>query len=549
MLKSKLSTLIKKIVKDNFGEEIKVFLQKPPKKEFGDFSTNAAMQVGSRLNKKPQEIGESIIKQLKKELDKNEFLKREIEDIKFVPPGFINFFLKEASLFAILKEIDEKGIGHGSSNIGRGKKVNIEFVSANPTGPLSVAHGRQAALGDTLSNILTDQGYKVTKEYYINDEGVQIDLLGESTRARYRQILKDKVSFPANGYHGHYVQEIAQTIFEREKENARQKDVNFFSQFAVELILEQMKKDLRDFEVDFDVWTSQKELTKEGIKQVIDDLAKRGYILEQEGAVFFKSTDFGDDKNRVVIKSDGKFTYFAWDIAYHQNKHQRGFARLINLWGPDHHGYVSRIKGALQAFGYLPEDISILTVQLVTLYRGKEKVKMSTRAGEFVSLRQLLEEIGKDASRFFFVSRRSDNHLDFDLELAKKRNLENPVYYVQYAHARICNIIEFAKDSNLSIKVSPDLQSLLNKKKEIELIKKLGEFPDVLKLITRRLEPHRLTIYLQELASAFHSFYDQHRVVTEDKKLTSARLLLVNCTKIVLQKGLNLLGISAPQRM
>ncbi len=557
MLKSKLSNLIAKIVKENFGEEIEVLLQKPPKKNFGDFSTNAAMQVASDLNRKPQEIGKSIIEQLKRELNKDEFLGQRIRDIKFVSPGFINFFLKESSLFEVLEEIDKKGVIYGCSDLGEGKKINIEFVSANPTGPLNIAHGRQAALGDTLANILNDQGYKVSREYYINDEGNQIKLLGESTRARYLEILPvglrgEKASIPAEGYQGDYIKEIARIIFEQEKEKARQSKIDFFAQFAVKLILKQIKKDLQDFGVEFDTWFSQRTLSTEKIRQAIKELEKKRYILKQEGATFFKSSIFGDDKDRVLIKSNGEFTYFAPDIAYHQNKYQRGFAKVINLWGPDHHGYVARLKAAVQALGHSAESISILIVQLVTLYRGKEKVAMSTRAGEFISLRQLIEEIGRDAARFFFVSRRSDSHLDFDLELAKEKSLENPVYYIQYAHARICNIIEFAKGSAKNIvkfQDIADLESLLNKKKELGLIKKLGEFPDVLSSIAQRLEPHRLTTYLYELASAFHSFYDQYRVVTENKELSSARLLLVNCTKLVLQKGLNLLGISAPKRM
>lgn len=553
MLKNKLSTLIKKIVKENFGEEIEVLLQKPPKKEFGDFSTNAAMQVASQLKKEPQKIGEIIIKQLKENLDKD----KSIKNIKFVPPGFINFFLKEGSLFKILEEIDKKGIIYGCSDLGRAEKINVEFVSANPTGPLNIAHGRQAALGDTLANILIDQGYKVSREYYINDGGNQIKLLGESTRARYLEILPvglrgEKVSIPPEGYQGDYIKEIAQDIFKQYKEEVRQKDVDFFAQFAVKQILEQIKKDLQDFGVEFDVWFSQRSLSSEKVKGAIKELERKGYILKQEGATFFKSSIFGDDKDRVLIKSNSEWTYFAPDIAYHQNKYQRGFVKVINLWGPDHHGYVTRMKAAVQALGYSAESISILIVQLVTLYRGKEKMVMSTRAGEFISLRSLIDEIGRDAARFFFVSRRSDSHLDFDLELAKEKNLDNPVYYIQYAHARICNIIEFAKDSAKNIVQFQDianLESLLNKKEELGLIKKLGEFPDVLKLSAQRLEPHRLTTYLHELSSAFHSFYNQYRVVTENRELSSARLLLVHCTKLVLQKGLNLLGISAPKRM
>ncbi|MCD6094082.1 MAG: arginine--tRNA ligase [Candidatus Omnitrophica bacterium] len=552
MLKTKLSTLIKKIAKENFGEEIEVSLQKPPKKDFGNFSTNAAMQLASHLRRNPQEIGKAIIKGLRRELDKDEFLVQRIRGVEFAPPGFINFFLKESSLFPVLAEIDKKGLLYGSSDLGRGKKINIEFVSANPTGPLNIAHGRQAALGDTLANILGDQGYSVSREYYINDEGNQIKLLGESTRARYLEILGEKVSIPREGYRGDYIKEIARIIFEQYKEKVREKDVDFFAQFAMRQILEQIKKDLQDFGVEFDVWFSQRSISSEKIKEVIRELEKRGYILREEGATFFKSTIFGDDKDRVLIKSNGEWTYFAPDIAYHQNKYQRGFSKVINLWGPDHHGYVLRLKAAVEALGYPLETISILIVQLVTLYRGREKMMMSTRAGEFISLRQLLKEIGRDAARFFFVSRRSDSHLDFDLELAKKKSLDNPVYYIQYAHARICSIIEFAKgtlENSAHFQDIADLGPLLNKKKEIELIKKLEEFPEVLETIAQRLEPHRLTTYLYQLSSTFHSFYNEYRVVTEDKKLSSARLLLVRCTKIVLQKGLELLGITAPKRM
>ena len=554
MLKNKLSILIEKIVKDSFEKEIKIFFQKPRRKKFGDLSINTAMSLASCLKKEVEEISGIIIKKLKSAIKKDKFLGQKIREINFIRPGFINFFLEENSLFETLREIDKQGLNYGHSDLGRGKKINIEFVSANPTGPLNIAHGRQAAIGDSLSNILKDQGYDVRKEYYINDEGTQIDLLGQSTQARYLEFLGKNIPIPANGYQGAYINDIAQIIFEQYKEKGSQKDKNFFAQFSINFILKQIKKDLKDFGVEFNVWFSQKDLSSKRIRKIIEVLKEKKYIFEKKGAIFFKSTSFGDDKDRVLIKSNGEFTYFAPDIAYHQNKYQRGFERLINLWGPDHHGYVSRMKAAIQALGYPTESISILIVQLVTLYRGRKKMAMSTRAGEFVSLRQLIEEIGKDAGRFFFVSRRSDSHLDFDLELAKKKNLQNPVYYIQYAHARICNIIEFAKKSNNFTKVEFDSQgtnfsSLLDKKEEIELIKKLGEFPEVLKLSAKKLEPHHLTIYLQELASIFHSFYNQYRVVNENRKLTSARLLLISCTKTILQKGLNLLGVSAPLRM
>jgi len=549
-----LLSLVEKVVKENFSVQVSISLQKPPKKEFGDFSTNIAMQIASLRKEEPQEVGREIIHKLKQRIREDEQIKDKVKEIKLAPPGFINFFLHQDSLLDVLEEIKREGKDYGSSKAKKGKKINIEFVSANPTGPLTIAHGRQAAFGDALANILKEQGYEVFREYYVNDEGTQIDLLGESVRACYLHLLGEKASFSEEGYKGDYIKAIAQQIFAQEGKSKKEEDKDFFARFALDSILQEIKDDLKRFGVNFDLYFSQRSLTREKIEKAIETLDKKGYILRKEGAIFFKSKEFGDDKDRVLVRSDGRITYFGWDIAYHQDKYSRGFAKLINLWGPDHHGYLKRLKGAIEALGYPKETLSIIIVQLVSLYRGKDKIPISTRAGKFITLRQVIEEIGKDATRFFFLSRRSDSHLDFDLQLAKKKSLENPVYYIQYACARICNILEFAKKEYKQINISSislkdKESSLLNKKEEIELIKKLSEFPSILSLCAQKLEVHPLTTYLYELSSLLHSFYNQHRVVTENREITYARLLLVYCTKLVIEKGLGVLGISAPTRM
>ena len=431
----------------------------------------------------------------------------------------------------------------GRSKLDKNRKVQIEFVSANPTGPLSIAHARQAAVGDALGNILKFSGFSVTKEYYINDEGNQINILGLSTLARLKQILKEEVEFKEDYYQGEYIFDIAKEILEKHP-NYKDKDPEFFRDYAVNYLLNVIKSELSDFGVNFDIWFSQKTLDRAKIMQTLGFLRTKGYIFDEDGAVWFKSTLFGDDKDRVVIKKDGSFTYLAPDIAYHENKFKRGFDEVIDIWGPDHHGYQGRLSAAVQALGQNKEQLKVLIIQLATIYRNGKPVSMSTRRAQYISLREVLDEVGRDAARFFFMMRKISSHLDFDLELAKSQTSDNPVYYVQYAHARISSILKnagsFEEGSNLS---------LLNEKEELELMRAIFKYEEVLSLCVKNLDPCNLTAFLQEIASLFHKFYDKHKVLVDDVKLKSARLSLIKAVKIILENSLKILGISAPENM
>jgi arginyl-tRNA synthetase len=511
-------------------------LEVPKEKRFGDFSTNIAMKLSRELKKSPLDIAGIIAKELKV----SDFIK----DVKIEKPGFINFYLSDDAVIDTLKDIIKEGPSFGGSAIGKGKKVQIEFVSANPTGPLTVAHGRQAAIGDSLARILEFCGYKVTREYYINDEGVQIQALGKSLKARFMEIRGGKSEFPENGYKGRYIYDMAQKIKDNGKPAALSDD--FFMEYAAKEIMKTIIKDLEDFGVVFDVWYSQKALSKSGrIEKSLKILKDKGFLYEKDGATWFKSTGFGDDKDRVVIKNDGSYTYVTPDLAYHKEKFDQGYEMIINIWGPDHHGYINRIKAACQALGYDKDKLSILIAQLVTLYREGKPVRMSTREGEFITLREVMEEVGKDAARFFFIMRRTDSHLDFDLALAKAKTMDNPVYYIQYAYARISSIIDFSKN------MKTDLENLrfLDKPEEIDIIKILIQYPKIIAVCRHNLEPYILLSYLQDLASLFHSYYNVYRVVTDDRTLTEARINLARSVRTVLSSGLNLLGVSAPEKM
>jgi arginyl-tRNA synthetase len=424
----------------------------------------------------------------------------------------------------------------------------VEFVSANPTGPLTIAHGRQAAIGDSLANILEFTGYRVTREYYLNDEGTQIDILGRSIQARYRGLLGMEEDFPEDGYKGAYIYDIAKDFRSRYGSRfAGRTDIKPFREFGLKWILKDIKEDLSEFGVGFDVWYSQRKLRSSGkVAKAIGLLRKRGHIFENEGAVWFRSTAFGDDKDRVVVKSDGSHTYLAPDIAYHLEKYRRGFRRIIDIWGPDHHGYVPRMKAAIQALGFPKDSVDVLIVQLATLYKGGAAVSMSTRAGEFVTLREVREEVGKDVSRFCFIMRRLSSHLDFDLDAVKKESADNPVYYIQYAHARIWSILEKGASAEKSASFDP---GLLDKPEEVALIRTLSQFPTAVALGAKTLEPYAVLQYLQGLAGLFHSFYNKHRVVSDDPRLTRARLVLVDGVRTVLANGLRLLGVSLPKKM
>ncbi|MBM3254214.1 MAG: arginine--tRNA ligase [Candidatus Omnitrophica bacterium] len=551
-LKLDIIITLKDIIKNCFTElgdleTVSIYLETPRDKQFGDLSTNIAMQIAKRLNKNPKEIADVILGGLKKSIGSSS-LREYIADVKVEGAGFINFYLRKTLLYESINEILKKGKDFGRDNIGENKKLQIEFVSANPTGPLSIAHARQAAVGDTLANVLSFLGWKVTREYYINDEGNQINLLGESVKARYLELLKKDFCFPENGYKGKYIYTIAQTLIDRFGDSLLNKNTEFFSNFGVKLILKWIKEDLKKFGIRFDSWFSQKHLSKSNkIKEALKVLRKNGFIYEKDGAVWFKSTAFGDDKDRVIIKSDSSFTYIAPDIAYHRDKFRRDFARLINIWGPDHHGYIPRLKAAVSALGFNEKDIAILIVQLVTLYKDKTPVPMSTREGQFITLRELIAEVGRDAARYFFLMRKIDSHLDFDMELAKKQSPENPVFYIQYAHARISSILKKTRLKSSSL-INSDL-NLLSQPEELELIKLITRFPDIVKQSGISLEPYRLIPYLETLSKTFHNFYDKHRVIGADRELSKARLALIETARIVIKNGLNLMGVSAPMEM
>jgi len=505
---------------------------------FGDLTTNIALRISKRTGRSPLEISKAVIETIKKEMAGSP-LKGYITDVKAEGAGFINFYLSNGYFHELLKDAIEKGRDFIKSGTGKGKRVLIEFVSANPTGPLSVAHARQAAAGDALANILINLGFDVKKEYYLNDEGNQINILGRSIELRLKELSGEKVEFPEDHYQGEYIYDIAKA--------AKSGKVKNFSEFGVEYILGIIKKELEDFGVRFDNWFSQKSLRESGkIEKALGFLKEKGFLYEQEGALWFKSTEFGDDKDRVVIKSDGSYTYLAPDIAYHQDKFKRGFDLLINFWGPDHHGYINRLKAAVAAFGKSADSLSIIIVQLASIFRAGKPVQMSTRRGQYITLREILDEVGADASRFFFLMRRTSSHLDFDLDVAKKQTSENPVYYVQYAHARICSIL-----NNSSVKFGPkglDL-SLLKEREEIELIKKICQFSYIMNICLTTLDPYMLTVYLQALAESFHKFYDKHRVLGQQDDLTMARLALIEGARLALSCGLELLGVSRPEKM
>ena len=523
---------------DKLGQE-EIILDLPTDNRFGDFTTNIALKLSKALKKSPRELAAKLAALIQQEIPKSE-LKDLISQVKVEGAGFINFYLDASYFYIQLSKIITQGKDALRLDIGKNKRVLMEFVSANPTGSLSVAHARQAAVGDCLANILEFLNFSLEREFYLNDEGNQINILGNSVQLRREELAGKKIDFPEDYYQGDYIYDIA-----KEADKLQIKDVDL-GDFAASYILKIIKQELTDFGVNFDCWYSQKELAKSGkVEQAFVLLKERGFLYEQDGALWFKSTAFGDDKDRVVIKSDGSQTYLAPDIAYHHDKFNRGFNWLINLWGPDHHGYINRIKAAIQAFGHSPESLSIIIVQLATIFRNGQPIQMSTRRGQYITLREVLDEVGSDAARFFFLMRRTSSHLDFDLEVAKKQSAENPVYYVQYAHARICSILRSV--TSLS---QGDLDlAVLKEKEELNLIKKMLEFKVILNICLVTSDPYMLTVYLQELSESFHKFYDLHRVLGQSDALTNARLALIKGTKIVLSCGLELLGVSQPEKM
>ena len=543
----------------------------PRNEAMGDIATTIAMGLTKILKKSPRKIAEEIVDELQHAIGKP----NPIEKIEIAGPGFINFRLSKEFLHAKLGQLLTEGHSSLRTDLGEGRKVQVEFVSANPTGPLHVGHGRGAAVGNALCNILKAAGFHVQKEFYINDAGLQVKLLGESVFARYLQLLGNDAPFPEDGYRGDYVELIAEEIIKREGEEFLNKSFEecgeFFTNYSYKMMLADIENDLKDFGVVFDRWQSEKELYKKSevrsqkseVESSIDELTNRGYIYEKDGAVWFKSSLFGDDKDRVVVKQDGEYTYFASDIAYHKDKLDRGFDTIIDIWGADHHGYIPRIKSVLEAFGLPKEKFRVILIQMVALLRRGEPVQMSKRAGEFVTLREVVDEVGADITKFIFLTRRADSQLEFDIEVAKEQSAENPVFYVQYAFARISSIFRQAMERGVGAGFKPapteeDVgvirriaqdRALLKEDEEMSLIKKLLQYSMVVEGAALSFEPHRITYYLQELAGMFHSYYNKHRVISDDEQLTNARLQLCETVQIMLREGLSMLGVSAPERM
>jgi arginyl-tRNA synthetase len=519
----------------------------PPSEKLGDYATNAAILLGKILEEKPEKIAEELIPLMEKE--------EIIERCDVAKGGFMNFFLKGKILERVVETILKERDGFGFPDIGKGEKIQIEFVSANPTGPLSVAHGRGAVIGDVLSNLFSKLGFDVTREYYINDYGSQIDAFAKSIEARYFQLFGKDLPIPQDGYKGEYVKDLAEKIRDEYGEsllNLGDERIDLFKTKGVELMVENHRQTLSRFGVHFHSWFKESSLHKSSkVKKAIDFLREKGLLYEMDDALWFRSTLFGDDKDRVLVRSDGTPTYFASDIAYHLDKHERGFSQVIDIWGPDHHGYVGRMLSAVKAMGFGENWLRILIFQVVRLVREGELIMMSKREGEFVTLDELIDEVGKDAARFFYLLRTIDSPLDFDMTLAVKQAPENPVYYVQYAHTRIVSILREAEKRGFALStLSPSHLDLLKEERERALIKKLGEFPTLIQATYSSLEPYNIVRYSLELARIFHNFYEAHRViVADDEDLTRARLNLMLATLQVLRNCLNILGVEAPERM
>ncbi|WP_160724221.1 arginine--tRNA ligase [Bacillus sp. USDA818B3_A] len=524
-----------------------VILEIPKEKAHGDYSTNMAMQLARIAKKAPRMIAEALVANFDR-------TKASIEKIELAGPGFINFYMNNSYLTDLIPTVLQAGGNYGETTVGNGKKVQVEFVSANPTGDLHLGHARGAAVGDSLSNILAKAGYDVSREYYINDAGNQINNLALSVEARYFQALGIEKEMPEDGYQGADIIGIGKALAEEFGDKYAnvpdEERFEFFRDYGLKYEMAKLQKDLEDFRVRFDVWYSETSLYKNGkIDDALEALRKSGYIYEQDGATWLRSTDFGDDKDRVLIKQDGSYTYLTPDIAYHKDKFERGFEQLINIWGADHHGYIPRMKAAMQALGYEREALVVEIIQLVHLYKNGEKMKMSKRTGKAVTMRDLVDEVGLDATRYFFAMRSSDTHMDFDLDLAVSESNENPVYYAQYAHARISSILRTGQEQGISVDSEVDF-SLIGSEKEIDLLKKIGEFPAAVGEAALKRVPHRITNYILELASAFHSFYNADKVLdSENPDRTKARLALIKSVQITLKNALALIGVSAPEKM
>jgi len=562
-------------IPSNLVSNIQVTSSRDPSQ--GDFASNIALARAKPSGLPPRELAQLITAKIA--------AADIIDRIEVAGPGFINFFVASNASQSIVSTILEQADNYGRGTLGQGGKIQIEFVSANPTGPLHVGHGRGAAYGATLANLLEFVGFQVQREYYVNDAGRQMHILGASIWLRYLELCGEAIVFPSNGYQGDYVWDIAATLHRQHGEAFRRPATRVFADvgqdapagdkekyidrlivnargllgedayrivfdLALNTLVEVIRKDLHAFGVDFDHWFSERSLSDEGlIEQAITRLQDNGHVYQQQGALWFRSTDFGDEKDRVVRRDNGQTTYFASDIAYHMNKFDRGFDKVINIWGADHHGYIPRVKAALSALGYNADDLEIQLVQFANLFEGGAKIAMSTRSGDFVTLRQLREDVGQDAARFFYVMRKAEQHMDFDLDLAREQSSDNPVYYLQYAHARICSVWRQCAEKGLEIAAQQVDLSRLDNTHEQALIKQLGQFPEQVESAARRREPHLVVNYLRDLANHFHSWYNAHQFIVDDVELRDARLSLASAVGQVLKNGLNLMGVSAPEKM
>ncbi|MDR2529228.1 MAG: arginine--tRNA ligase [Synergistaceae bacterium] len=538
----------KTLPEDFFAE-----IERPKREGQGDRSTSAAMQLAKFMSVSPKELAAEVAAALTQAAEANGL----VDKIEVAGPGFINFFLSKKWFQSVVRDVLNAGESYGSSNAGAGRRAQVEFVSANPTGPLHIGHGRGAAVGDVLANLLSFTGWKAEREYYVNDAGLQMEILGRSTQARYFELQgrQDQAPFPENGYKGDYIYDLAEDAIEREGGRFLSlplgESLPWFKRFAGEVILEGIQRDLEDFGVKFDVWFSESSLYERNlVSKAMEQLKRRDYAFEADGAVWFKASDFVDDQDRVLIRNNGAPTYFASDIAYHKEKFDRGFDRVIDIWGADHHGYIPRMKAGVEAVGRKPEDLDVLLIQFVNLVRDGVQVPMSTRSGQFVPLRDVLNEVGVDATRYFFLTRRSDSSLDFDLELAKRQNSDNPVYYVQYAHARICGVMRELRERGGNLSAIFDVPpEVFDNGEARELADCLAVFPGEMESASRDLAPHAITVYASNLAGCFHAFYNTNRILGEAAPIEAGRLLLIEAARVALARCLALLGVSAPERM
>ena len=560
--------------------EVPVHIERTRDKAHGDYACNVAMMLAKPARRAPRDIAQALIDALPDAA--------EIDKVEIAGPGFINFFLNAAVQYQHIDSILDQADAYGRSQLGAGKPVQVEFVSANPTGPLHVGHGRGAAYGAAVADLLEAVGFKVHREYYVNDAGRQMDILGTSVWLRYLDLCGEQLSFPSNGYKGDYIWDIAATIHRehgdayrhpadvvfsnipddepaggdkeihidaliaRARELLGEQDYTHIFDTGLDTILDDIRHDLEDFGITYQDWFRERSLTRSGkVERTIERLKASGHTYEKGGALWFRSTDYGDEKDRVIVRENGATTYFASDIAYHADKLERGFERVIDIWGADHHGYVPRVKAAMQALGDDASKLDVLLVQFAILYRNGEKAQMSTRSGEFVTLRELREEVGNDAARFFYVMRKSEQHMDFDLDLAKSQSSDNPVYYIQYAHARVCSVMRQLEEKQLQWDREQGAAhySKLNEQQELDLINRLGRYPEVLETAALNHDPHLLTHYLRELANHFHTYYNAHTFIVDDAALRNARCNLIQATRQVIHNGLSLLGVSAPETM